>query len=131
MAPAAVDTIYHHFRDLNLDEDHYDIVVTGDLGKIGHDTAIDLLEQKGLKLNKEKFKDCGLMIYKDDQPVQSGGSGAGCSASVLYGHLLNEMRKGTYKRILLAATGALLSPLTFQQGESIPCIAHAVAIERL
>ncbi len=131
MAPAAVDTIYHHFRDLNLDEDHYDLVVTGDLGKIGHDTAIDLLEQKGLKLNKEKFKDCGLMIYKDDQPVQSGGSGAGCSASVLYGHLLNEMRKGTYKRILLAATGALLSPLTFQQGESIPCIAHAVAIERL
>ncbi|OCA89943.1 stage V sporulation protein AD [Pradoshia sp. D12] len=131
MAPAAADTIYHHFRDLNLDEDYYDLVVTGDLGKIGHDTAIDLLEQKGLKLNKEKFRDCGLMIYKDDQPVRSGGSGAGCSATVLYGHLLNEMRKGTYKRILLAATGALLSPLTFQQGESIPCIAHAVAIERL
>lgn len=131
MAPAAADTIYHHFRDLNLDEDYYDLVVTGDLGKIGHDTAIDLLEQKGLKLNKEKFKDCGLMIYKEDQPVQSGGSGAGCSASVLYGHLLNEMRNGRYKRILMAATGALLSPLTFQQGESIPCIAHAVAIERL
>ncbi|PAF11677.1 stage V sporulation protein AD, partial [Shouchella clausii] len=71
------------------------------------------------------FKDCGLMIYKDDQPVQSGGSGAGCSASVLYGHLLNQMKRGAYRRILVAATGALLSPLTFQQNESIPCIAHA------
>ncbi len=131
MAPAAADTIYHHFRDLKLEENHYDLVVTGDLGKIGQVTALDLLEQKGLKLDKEKFRDCGLMIYKDDQPVQSGGSGAGCSATVLYGHLLNEMRKGRYKRILLVATGALLSPLTFQQGESIPCIAHAVAIERI
>ena len=131
MAPAAADTIYHHFRDLQLDEDHYDLVVTGDLGKIGQVTALDLLEQKGLKLERDTFKDCGLMIYKEDQPVQSGASGPGCSATVLYGHLLNEMRKGTYKRILLTATGALLSPLTFQQGESIPCIAHAVAIERV
>lgn len=131
MAPAAADTIYHHFRDLNLPDDHYDLVVTGDLGKIGQETALDLLEQKGIKLDKDKFRDCGLLIYKEEQPVQSGGSGAGCSASVLYGHLLNEMRNGRYKRILMAATGALLSPLTFQQGESIPCIAHAVAIERL
>ena len=131
MAPAAADTIYHHFRDLQLEEDYYDLVVTGDLGKIGQVAALDLLEQKGLKLQKDRFKDCGLMIYKEDQPVQSGASGPGCSATVLYGHLLNEMRKGTYKRILLTATGALLSPLTFQQGESIPCIAHAVAIERV
>ena len=131
MAPAAADTIYNHFNDLKLQADHYDLVVTGDLGKIGQVSAFDLLEQKGLKLDKQKFKDCGLMLYTEDQPVQSGGSGAGCSATVLYGHLLNEMRKGRYKRILLAATGALLSPLTFQQGETIPCIAHAVAIERI
>ena len=104
-------------------------MVTGDLGKIGQATAQDLLEQKGLKLKEGQFRDCGLMLYKDDQNVQSGGSGAGCSATVLYGHLLNEMKKGTYKRILLAATGALLSPLTVQQNESIPCIAHAVSIE--
>ena len=129
MAPAAADTISAHFSDFNLKPDHYDLIVTGDLGKIGQATALDLLEQKGLKLKDGQFRDCGLMLYKDDQNVQSGGSGAGCSATVLYGHLLNEMKKGTYKRILLAATGALLSPLTVQQNESIPCIAHAVSIE--
>ncbi|MGM9931334.1 stage V sporulation protein AD [Pradoshia sp.] len=129
MAPAAADTIAAHFSDFNLKPDHYDLIVTGDLGKIGQATAQDLLEQKGLKLKEGRFRDCGLMLYKDDQNVQSGGSGAGCSATVLYGHLLNEMKKGTYKRILLAATGALLSPLTVQQNESIPCIAHAVSIE--
>ncbi|WP_462406341.1 stage V sporulation protein AD [Gracilibacillus sp. Marseille-QA3620] len=129
MAPAAADTIAAHFSDFNLKPDHYDLIVTGDLGKIGQATAQDLLEQKGLKLKEGQFRDCGLMLYKDDQNVQSGGSGAGCSATVLYGHLLNEMKKGTYKRILLAATGALLSPLTVQQNESIPCIAHAVSIE--
>ncbi|WP_455660690.1 stage V sporulation protein AD [Pradoshia sp.] len=129
MAPAAADTIFAHFNDFSLKPDHYDLIVTGDLGKIGQATALDLLEQKGLKFKEEQVRDCGLMLYKDDQNVQSGGSGAGCSATVLYGHLLNEMRKGTYKRILLAATGALLSPLTVQQKESIPCIAHAVSIE--
>ncbi|WP_108670016.1 stage V sporulation protein AD [Peribacillus acanthi] len=129
MAPAAVDTIMAHFQDTGLNPSHYDLIVTGDLGQIGNETAFDLLTTKGLSINKEKFKDCGLLIYKDDQPVMSGGSGAGCSATVLYGHLLNEMKKGTYKRILVVATGALLSPLSFQQGESIPCIAHAVAIE--
>ncbi len=80
-------------------------------------------------MNPERFQDCGLLIYKEDQPVQSGGSGAGCSATVLYGHLLNQMKKGVYKRILVVATGALLSPLSYQQKESIPCIAHAVSIE--
>lgn len=131
MAPAAADTIYTHFHDLGLSPDYYDLVVTGDLGKIGQNTAYALLEQKGLKLDRDKFRDCGLMIYSDDQEVQSGASGAGCSATVLYGHLLNEMKKGTYKRILLAATGALLSPLTVQQNETIPCICHAVSIERI
>lgn len=129
MAPAAADTIMAHFRDLQIDPSYYDLIVTGDLGKIGNNTAFELLQNSGLKIERGKFRDCGLMIYKEDQPVQSGASGAGCSATVLYGHLLNQMRKGVYKRILVAATGALLSPLTFQQNESIPCIAHAVAIE--
>jgi stage V sporulation protein AD len=129
MAPAAADTITAHFKDMQLDPSHYDLIVTGDLGRIGQETAYELLTNNGLKIDREKFKDCGLMIYKEDQPVQSGGSGAGCSASVLYGHLLNQMKRGVYRRILVVATGALLSPLTFQQSESIPCIAHAVSIE--
>ncbi|TRZ35749.1 stage V sporulation protein AD [Niallia circulans] len=129
MAPAAADTIQAHFNDLGVDATHYDLIVTGDLGKIGRDSVMALLKEKGIYTDENKFKDCGLLVYKSDQPVQSGGSGAGCSATVLYGHLLNEMKKGTYKRILVVATGALLSPLTVQQGESIPCIAHAVSIE--
>ncbi len=129
MAPAAADTIMAHFRDLQLDPSYYDLIITGDLGRIGHDTAFELLNKSGLKLERKQFQDCGLLMYKDNQPVQAGGSGAGCSATVLYGHLLNELKKGTYKRMLVVATGALLSPLSFQQNESIPCIAHAVAIE--
>ncbi|MCM3114259.1 stage V sporulation protein AD [Neobacillus sp. MER 74] len=129
MAPAAADTIIAHFRDLQLDPSYYDLIVTGDLGRVGHDTAFELINKSGLELERGQFQDCGLLMYKDDQPVQSGGSGAGCSATVLYGHLLNQLKKGTYKRILVVATGALLSPLSFQQNESIPCIAHAVAIE--
>ena len=129
MAPAAADTILAHFNDLKLDPSHYDLIVTGDLGKIGRETAMALLKENGLTIESNKFKDCGLLIYKEDQPVQSGGSGAGCSATVLYGHLLNEMKKGMYRKILLVATGALLSPLTVQQNETIPCIAHAVSIE--
>ncbi|MED1472054.1 stage V sporulation protein AD [Bacillus salipaludis] len=129
MAPAAADTIMAHFRDLQLDPSFYDLIITGDLGRVGHDTAFELINKSGLKLERKQFQDCGLLIYKKDQPVQSGASGAGCSATVLYGHLLNQMKKGIYKRILVVATGALLSPLSFQQNESIPCIAHAVAIE--
>jgi stage V sporulation protein AD len=129
MAPAAADTITAHFKDMNLDPSYYDLIVTGDLAKIGQEVTYELLQKEGLNIEKEKFRDCGLMIYKDDQPVQAGASGAGCSATVLYGHLLNEMKKGTYRKILVVATGALLSPLTYQQKESIPCIAHAVSIE--
>lgn len=129
MAPAAADTIMAHFRDLQLDPSYYDLIITGDLGRIGHDTAFELINKSGLALQRKQFQDCGLLIYKEDQPVSAGASGAACSATVLYGHLLNEMKKGTYKRILVVATGALLSPLSFQQNESIPCTAHAVAIE--
>lgn len=129
MAPAAADTITAHFQDFNLDPSHYDLIVTGDLAKIGREVTYELLQKEGLKIEQEKFQDCGLMIFNEDQPVQAGGSGAGCSAAVVYGHLLNQMKKGVYKRILVVATGALLSPLTYQQKESIPCIAHAVSIE--
>ncbi|MBA4541632.1 stage V sporulation protein AD [Thermoactinomyces daqus] len=130
MAPAAVDTIESHFRDLGLSEDEYDLILTGDLGKIGHRIAGDLLVKHGLKLPEEKFGDCGLMIYDEQQPVQAGGSGCACSACVTYGHVLNRMKNGELRKVLIVATGALLSPISYQQKETIPCIAHAVAIEK-
>lgn len=129
MAPAAVDTIEAHFRDLNIEPSYYDIIATGDLGSVGHEIASELLKKHGLEIPKEIFTDCGLLIYKGTQPVMAGGSGCACSAAVTYGHFLKRMLKGELKRILIVATGALLSPLSYQQKESIPCIAHAVSIE--
>ncbi|WP_123054384.1 stage V sporulation protein AD [Clostridium sp. JN-1] len=129
MAPAAVATIEAHFRDLNIDPSYYDVIATGDLGSVGHEIASELLKKHGLEIPKEIFTDCGLLIYKGTQPVMAGGSGCGCSAAVTYGHFLKRMLKGELKRILIVATGALLSPLSYQQKESIPCIAHAVSIE--
>lgn len=129
MAPAAVDTIEAHFRDLNIDPSYYDLIATGDLGKVGHQVAADLLTTHGVQIPVEKLTDCGILMYKEEQPVFAGGSGCACAATATYGHLLNRMRKGELNRILVIATGALLSPMSFQQDESIPCIAHAVAIE--
>ncbi|WP_028403366.1 stage V sporulation protein AD [Ectobacillus panaciterrae] len=129
MAPAAVDTIEAHLRERQIDPSYYDLIVTGDLGQIGRETALDLMHKHGFSIPNEQFQDCGLIIYREDQPVLAGASGAGCSATVVYGHLLNRMKKGEFSKILVVATGALLSPLTFQQNETIPCIAHAVSIE--
>jgi stage V sporulation protein AD len=129
MAPAALATLEAHFRDLQLPHNHYDLVVTGDLGKVGHSILSELLPKHNLHIPLDRYQDCGRMIYGDNPNVWSGGSGCGCVATVTYGHLLNRMRKGAWKRMLVVATGALLSPISYQQGESIPCIAHAVAIE--
>ncbi|MCQ6558392.1 stage V sporulation protein AD [Paenibacillus mendelii] len=130
MAPAAVDTIQAHFNDTGREPKDYDLIVTGDLASVGHEIAKDLLTRDGVPMEDTVFKDCGLMVYDvGRQKVQAGGSGCGCSAVVTYGHLLKRMRQGEFKRILVVATGALLSPLSYQQGESIPCIAHAVSIE--
>ena len=129
MAPAAVDTIEAHFRDLNITPDQYDLIATGDLGAVGHRIAGDLLIEHGVKIPPAKLTDCGLLIYKQEQPVIAGGSGCACSATVTYGHILNRIKKGELKKVLIVATGALLSPMSYQQKESIPCIAHAVAIE--
>ncbi|AMA74284.1 MULTISPECIES: stage V sporulation protein AD [Aneurinibacillus] len=130
MAPAAVDTITAHFRDLQLPFDHYDLIATGDLGQIGHSIAKDLFAKHEIPISDERLTDCGLLIYNEDQQVIAGGSGCACCATVTYGHLLRRLRQGEWKRILVVATGALLSPLSFQQNETIPCIAHAVAIEQ-
>lgn len=129
MAPAALATLETHFRDLQLPYDHYDLVVTGDLGKVGHAILSELLPKHNVHIPLERYVDCGMLIYGDNPNVWSGGSGCGCCATVTYGHLMRKMRAGEWKRILVVATGALLSPISYQQGESIPCIAHAVAIE--
>jgi len=131
MAPAAADTITAHFRDTGLSPGHYDLIVTGDLASVGLPIAKTLLAKEGIPMEQTVFNDCGLIIYDLDKQkyVIAGGSGCGCSAVVTYGHILKRMRKGELKRVLIVATGALLSPLSYQQGESIPCVAHAVALE--
>lgn len=129
MAPAAVDTIEAHLRDLNRSPEYYDLIITGDLGRVGHQIATDLLNKHGLSISPEMFTDCGILIYKKEQPVFAGGSGCACSATVTYGHFLKQLHRGELNRILVVATGALLSALSSQQKESIPGIAHAVAIE--
>ncbi|KGE18679.1 stage V sporulation protein AD [Paenibacillus wynnii] len=131
MAPAAADTILAHFRDTGLTPGHYDLIVTGDLATVGLPIAKKLLADEGVPMEETTFNDCGLLIYNLDKQKYAiaGGSGCGCSAVVTYGHILKRMRKGELKRVLIVATGALLSPLSYQQGESIPCVAHAIALE--
>lgn len=130
MAPAAVDTIQGHLEDTGRQPDYYDAIVTGDLASVGHPIANEMLRRNGVPMERTQFLDCGLMIYDvNKQAVQAGGSGCACSAVVTYGHLLKRIRSGELRRILVVATGALLSPLSYQQGETIPCVAHAVAIE--
>jgi len=129
MAPAAVDTIENHFNDFGIDSDYYDLIATGDLGFTGYTIAKELFKKKGIKIAENVYTDCGILIYGQNPVVFSGGSGCGCSATVTYGHLLNRMKKGEIRRMLIVATGALLSPMSYQQKETIPCIAHAVSFE--
>jgi len=130
MAPAAVDTIMAHLRDRNVSPGYYDLIVTGDLAAVGVSMARELFAHNGVPIEETTFDDCGLMIFdRDRQEVFAGGSGCACSATVTYGHLLKRMERGDIGRMLVVATGSLLSPLSVQQKESIPCIAHAVAIE--
>ncbi|MBS4534268.1 stage V sporulation protein AD [Clostridium sp. D2Q-14] len=128
MAPAAVDTIITHFNDTGFAIDDYDYIVTGDLAAIGKDILLDMTKEEGLDLT-EKYKDCGLEIFDNEkQDTHAGGSGCGCSATVFNGYLYNLLINRKINRILLVATGALHSPTSTQQGESIPGIAHAVSI---
>lgn len=128
MAPAAYETLRAHFDDLGTAPEDYDMIVTGDLGKLGYQLVKDLFDRDGVKLDA-RYQDCGVMIFDcERQDVHCGGSGCGCSASVLCGHLLNKMRRREIGKLLFCGTGALLSPLTTQQGESIPAVCHAVTI---
>ena len=127
MAPAAADTILTHLRDTGRNPGFYDLIVTGDLGALGSDLLLELLQRDGIEL--ANHADCGKLIFDPQaQDVHSGGSGCGCCASVLTGYLLNGMREGKWSNLLFCPTGALHSPVSAFQGESIPGICHAVAI---
>lgn len=128
MAPAAMNTLIAHFKDTNTKPEDYDLILSGDLGKLGSEILIDLMEDHGYKLGLN-YKDCGQIIFKRNQNVLMGGSGCGCSATVFNSIILDKIKKGEYKKVLFMATGALLSTTSSQQGESIPGIAHAVVIE--
>lgn len=128
MAPAACDTIMEHLKNMKRKSSDYDFIATGDLGKLGSEILIDLLEHEGIILGKN-YQDCGCLMYNKEQRVFMGGSGAGCSASILNSYILTKLKSGEFKRVLIVSTGALMSTTTSQQGETIPGIAHAVELE--
>ena len=128
MAPAAYETLLTHLNDLNVEPDYYDLILTGDLGKLGSEVLIDLMETQGVHLSSN-YSDCGQMMFKNNQKTFMGASGCGCGASILNSYVLGRLKNKTLKNVLFIATGALLSPLTCQQGESIPCVAHAVVLK--
>ena len=129
MAPAAALTIGSALRELSYSLDDYDQIITGDLGEVGSTALYDLLSLEGFDI-KEKHSDCGLLIYdREKEDVHAGGSGCGCSATMLSAYVLRKLRDGEWKRVLFVPTGALLSKLRSEEGMSIPCIAHGVVLE--
>lgn len=130
MAPAAADTIYRHFEDTNGIPADYDLIITGDLGHVGMEIANDILIKLGCKISNQ-YNDCGAIIFdREKQDTHAGGSGCGCAASTFAGFLYSKLMDNSIKRILFVATGALMSPTSIQQGESIPGIAHAITIQK-
>lgn len=128
MAPAFVSTLCAHFKDTGRTPSYYDMILSGDLGLVGKDIANELMKKEGYDIS-ENYNDCGAMIFDpESQDTHSGGSGCGCSASVLCGYILPRMEIGELKNVLFIATGALMSPTSSQQGNSIPSVAHAVAL---
>jgi stage V sporulation protein AD len=129
MATAALDTLISHFKDTSRNPSYYDAIITGDLGYIGKEILTELAMSKGYNI-KSNYNDCGVLIFdREKQDTHSGGSGCACCGTVFSGYLFKMLQKRKYKKILLIATGALTNATTSQQGESIPGIAHAVAIE--
>lgn len=130
MAPAAADLIENNFKDFDIDEKYYDLIVTGDLGYTGKTILLDLLKEKGIDI-AHKYTDCGIEIYdSDSQGTQSGGSGCGCSATMLEAFIIKKMKEKRYKRVLFVPTGALLSTVSYNEGKSVPGIAHGIMLER-
>lgn len=130
MAMAAMDTILTNFRDLEVNETYYDRIITGDLGQVGKRLLLDYLVKAGYDI-ESRYMDCGIEIFDEaTQDTHAGGSGCGCSASVLCGYILPKIRDGVWKRVLFIPTGALLSTVSFNEGQSVPGIAHAVILEK-
>ncbi len=127
MAPAAADTIYQHLVDFNRKPSDYDKIITGDLGSVGQKALWDMMREKGMDISKEHM-DCGMEIYDQSQDAHAGGSGCGCSAVLLSAYILKQLEEGTWKRVLFVPTGALLSKTSFNEGQSIPGIAHGVEL---
>ena len=129
MAPAAADTLINYFNDTNTTPGDYDLILTGDLGDVGSKSLYDLLMLDNIDI-KNRHNDCGLMIYdREKQDVHSGGSGCGCAGSVLCSKILTELKNHRLNNILFMATGALMSPTTCGQGQSIPSVAHLLNIK--
>lgn len=129
MAPAASSLICQHFADFGRTPEDYDRIITGDLGLVGQRVLLDILAEKGFDLSG-KHMDCGIEIYDEKQDAHAGGSGCGCSAVVLSALILKKLEEGEWKRVLFVPTGALLSKTSFNEGKSIPGIAHALVLER-
>lgn len=130
MAPAAADLICANLEDLSVDASYYDKIITGDLGNVGKKIVIDLVKNKGYDMSSN-YDDCGLIIYdNENQDTHSGGSGCGCSAVVLCSFILKKLREGEWKRVLFVPTGALLSPISFNEGHSVPGVAYGIVLER-
>nr|UWI50923.1 stage V sporulation protein AD [Clostridioides difficile] len=128
MAPAAIDTIYSYFEDTNDDPNSFDIIATGDLGTLGKQITEDFLKEKGIDISK-CYTDCGIEMFNlKEQDVHCGGSGCGCSATVFAGYIYEKLRKKEFNKVMLVSTGALLSPTSTLQKQTIPCVAHAVVI---
>lgn len=128
MAPAAMSTIVAHFKDTKTTPKDYDLILTGDLGKFGSEMLLELLKDQGYDI-EANHDDCGKMIYHPKENALMGASGAGCSSAVFNSIILKRLMEGIYKKVLFVATGALLSAVSSQQGDSIPGVAHAVVLE--
>ena len=129
MAPAAMDTIVQNMKEFNRTVFDYDQIITGDLGKIGQDILYDLMRGKGYDI-KKRHMDCGIKIFDcEKQDTHAGGSGCGCAAVTLASYILPKIRKGEWKRVLFVPTGALLSTVSFNEGATVPGIAHGIVLE--
>ena len=129
MAPAACDTIARNLEDFERDPEDYSRIITGDLGYVGQSILLDLMDEKGLDI-RAKHMDCGILIFdQQTQDTHAGGSGCGCAAVTLASYILPKVEKGEWERVLFVPTGALMSTVSFNEGASVPGIAHGIVLE--
>ncbi len=129
MAPAVEDTIVAHLEDTGKEIEDFDLIVTGDLGWIGRDILLELMKRRGRPIPEDKLVDCGASLYLQEQDTHAGGSGCGCVAAVSSSWIMKRMDAGELRRVLLVGSGAMLSPTSTLQAESIPCVAYAAHLE--